>query len=79
MKERNISYFKKTLVVLMAMIMVFTYMPGMACQFDLFVGRDQTYFSDLLKVFVQRSGFAVGNLFGDFKSAGIGISAKRNS
>ncbi len=30
MKERNISYFKKTLVVLMAMIMVFTYMPGMA-------------------------------------------------
>ena len=30
LKERNISYFKKTLVVLMAMIMVFTYMPGMA-------------------------------------------------
>ena len=28
MKERNISYFKKALVVFMAIVMVFTYMPS---------------------------------------------------
>ena len=33
MKKRT-SYFKKALVVLMAMIMVFTYMPGMAWAYD---------------------------------------------